>query len=129
MLIALAIIRHPTEDAILIARRKTDAHLGGLWEFPGGKCEPGEAPADCAVREALEEVGLAVTIEEEWPIVEHTYPTRHVELHPFVCRAESTEARALGSDEVRWVKIEDLGEYAFPEVNGAWIERLRSQRQ
>jgi mutator protein MutT len=127
VLIALAIILHPTDDAILIARRKADAHLGGLWEFPGGKCEPGEAPADCAVREAMEEVGLGVTVVEEWPVVEHQYPTRTVVLHPFVCKAESVEARALGSDEVRWVRISDLGEYVFPEVNGPWIDRLQKR--
>ena len=65
--IALALILHPTESAVLIAQRKADVHLANLWEFPGGKCLPGEAPADGARREAREETGLDVEILEAWP--------------------------------------------------------------
>jgi len=124
--IALAVIRHPRTDAVLIARRKDDAHLGGLWEFPGGKCLAGEAPADCAVRETLEETGLAVFILEAWPIIPYAYPERLVTLHPFLCRARAAEALPLASREVRWALPSALGEYAFPPANAPLLARLRA---
>lgn len=123
--VALAIIRHPVTDAVLIARRAVDMHLGGLWEFPGGKCLPGESPAVCAVREALEETGLPVQIAEAWPPLTYTYPERTVTLHPFLCRTPTREARPLASDDVVWARPCDLHKYAFPPANDPLIARLR----
>ncbi len=124
MTIALAIILHPTDGTVLIARRKADAHLPDVWEFPGGKRLPGEDPAVCAVREAREETGLDVTILEAWPVITHNYPDRDVVLHPFLCLAASGEARPLDSRAVVWAAPSDLGQYPFPEANGPLLERL-----
>lgn len=123
--VALAIIRHPASDAILIAHRAQDTHLGGLWEFPGGKCLPGEAPAACAVREALEETGLPVQIAEAWPPLTYVYPECTVTLHPFLCRVPTSEARPLASGDIVWVTPSRLHEYAFPPANEPLIARLR----
>ena len=101
--IALAIIRHPTDDLILIAQRKRDVHLGGFWEFPGGKCQSGESLAECAAREAQEETGLTVSVLEAWPPIPFEYPERIVTLHPFLCRADSADARPLGNRQIAWV--------------------------
>lgn len=127
MTIALAIILHPTDGTVLIARRKADAHLPDVWEFPGGKCRPGESPADCAVREAREETGLAVTVLEAWPSVSHAYPDRAVMLYPFLCQASSGEARPLESRAVAWAAPSELGRYPFPAANGPLLERLGAQ--
>lgn len=124
MTIALAIILHPTDGTVLIARRKADAHLPDVWEFPGGKCLPGEDPAACAVREAREETGLAVTVLEAWPALGHAYPDRAVTLYPFLCRAAGSEARALDSRAVAWAVPSELRRYPFPEANGPLLERL-----
>lgn len=124
--IALAIVRHPSTNAILLARRPDAAHQGGLWEFPGGKCQPGEAPADCAVRETLEETGLNVSVLEAWPVVPHVYPDRTVVLHPFFCRAFAADALPLASVDVRWVVPSDMGQYAFPPANAPLLARLRA---
>lgn len=123
--IALALIRHPHREAVLIARRRLDTHMGGLWEFPGGKCLAGEAPAACAVREAQEETGLAVQLLEAWPAIFYVYPERAVTLHPFLCRAQTDTALPLASVEMRWVLPSALGEYEFPPANTLLITRLR----
>lgn len=122
--IALALILHPTDKAILIAQRRPDAHLPNLWEFPGGKCLPGEAPADCAKRETQEETGLFVQVLEAWPALTHAYPERTVTLHPFLCRAPSADARPLGSRQIAWAPLDALGDYSFPEANAALLARL-----
>lgn len=125
--IALAIIRHPTLERYLIALRKQETHLGGFWEFPGGKCRPGESLAVCAVREAREEVGLTVTVEEAWPPIPFEYPERAVTLHPFLCRAVTADARPLDSRQVVWVAPSDLDRYAFPLANESLLTRLRGR--
>lgn len=124
--IALAIIRHPHTEAILIARRMDDTHMGGLWEFPGGKCRHAEAPDACAVRETREETGLAVVVLEAWPAITHAYPERTVTLHPFLCRAQTGDALPLASREVRWVLPSALPQYEFPSANAALVARLRA---
>ncbi len=125
MTIALALILHPGDDArILIAQRQDSAHQGGLWEFPGGKCRPGEAPADCAVRETREETGLEIAVLEAWPTVTHVYADRTVALHPFLCRAVSAEAKPISSKQVVWAARADLYGYPFPEANAPLLERL-----
>lgn len=122
--IGLALVLHPHADAILIARRNNDAHMGGLWEFPGGKCLPGEAPAACAVRECREETGLVAAVLEAWPAIIHVYPDRTVTLHPFLCRAQREDALPLAGQQVRWVPCGALGEYAFPPANAPLLARL-----
>ena len=124
MIIALAIILHPTGGTVLIAQRKAEAHLGNLWEFPGGKCWEGETPENCAVRETREETGLDVTILEAWPPITHAYPERTVILYPFLCQAESAEAQPRESRQAAWVSAEELSHYPFPEANGPLLDRL-----
>lgn len=125
--IALALILHPTDNAVLIAQRRDDAHLGGLWEFPGGKCLTDEAPAAAALRETREETGLEIHILEAWPSITHVYPERTVTLYPFLCRALSGEARPLGSRQISWASLDSLGRYAFPEANTPLLARLTAR--
>ena len=122
--IAIAIILHPTDGTVLISKRRADTHLANLWEFPGGKCLLGETPEECALRETREETGLNVTVLEAWPPLTYTYPERTVTLHPFLCRAQSGDAKALGSKEVDWALPTELGKYQFPEANKPLLERL-----
>lgn len=126
--IALAIIRHPQTSQYLIAQRRSNVHLPGLWEFPGGKCLPGEDPATCAVREAREETGLLVTIEDAWPSFSFEYPERVVMLHPFLCHAATADARPLGNRQVAWVAPNDLPRYPFPAANASLLNRLRENQ-
>jgi mutator protein MutT len=125
--IAIAIIAHPVEESILIAKRKADAHLPDLWEFPGGKCLPGESPREAVVREALEETGLEVEAGQGLEPIVFEYPDRTVRLFPFLCTTTSTDARPLGSQEVRWVDRVRLVDYDFPEANEPLIRTLVSR--
>ncbi|HSI35010.1 MAG: (deoxy)nucleoside triphosphate pyrophosphohydrolase [Phycisphaerae bacterium] len=110
---------------VLIARRAKGDAFADLWEFPGGKCEPGEAAADCVRRELLEETRLEVESVEALPVIEHHYPQVSVRLHPFVCRYVSGEAAAVSSVEVRWVLPAELGSgYGFPEANAGLLREL-----
>ncbi|BDI32203.1 NUDIX hydrolase [Capsulimonas corticalis] len=124
MNIAIAIIKHPKDDRILIAQRKADVHLANFWEFPGGKCHPGETLRQAVRRETREEVGLEIDILEEWNSITHDYPGRTVTLFPFLCRALSDDARPLGNGKVAWVTVAELPNYEFPEANAPLIRRL-----
>jgi len=104
-------------DRLLIARRPNHAMLGGLWEFPGGKVEPGEEIEQAVVREVREEVGIDCAVEEKIGTIEHGYTHFSITLHAFHCRYLNGEARALGCSEWRWIQLEQLSEFAFPGAN------------
>ncbi len=113
------------DGRFLVARRPRGVHLEGLWEFPGGKCDPGESLQQCLERELREELGAASRIGAEVMDVAHAYPERVVELHFFRC--ELLEApRPLLGQELRWVARDDLAALSFPPADAELIDRLRS---
>ena len=99
--VAIAVV----EDAgrVLIGRRPKGKPLGGYWEFPGGRVEPGETPEETAIRECQEETGLRVDVVGTYGCHEHEYSYDHVKLYFFACRPESTEEseRALSMGATR----------------------------
>jgi 8-oxo-dGTP diphosphatase len=109
---------------ILIARRHAGSHLGGLWEFPGGKRQPGETPEAALVREVREELDAAVTVGELLDDVEWTYPEKTVRLLFFRCALEG-EPRAAEGQEIAWVAPGDLDRYEFPPADEGLVARLR----
>lgn len=108
-----------------VTRRLKGAHLEGLWEFPGGKIEPGESLADGLRRELHEELGTAVEVGEEVFTVTHHYPDRSVELHFLACTFLNAPVPRLGQ-EMRWVPREDLRSLAFPPADEELIRVLES---
>jgi mutator protein MutT len=112
------------EGRLLIARRPEGVHLAGLWEFPGGKVEPEETPAECVVREMREEMGIEVEVGECHDVLEFVYPERQVRIYPFECRLISGEPEARGSAELRWVPPAELSEYEFPPANAPLLAKL-----
>jgi mutator protein MutT len=109
---------------ILIARRHAGSHLGGLWEFPGGKRQAGETPEAALVREIREELDAAATVGELLDDVEWRYPEKTVRLRFFRCAIEG-EPRAAEGQEIAWVAPLDLGSYEFPPADAGLVERLR----
>ncbi|MDA1139915.1 MAG: 8-oxo-dGTP diphosphatase MutT [Planctomycetota bacterium] len=120
--IAVAIIQRG--DEVLIARRSLDQHLGGLWEFPGGKIEDGETNEQALVRECREELGLEISPTSLFYEQQFEYPERGVHLYFYLCWSQGGRPRAIESDEVRWIKICDLNDYNFPEANQKVLELL-----
>jgi 8-oxo-dGTP diphosphatase len=110
--------------AFLVTRRTKGAHLEGHWEFPGGKCEPGESHTACVKREILEELGTGVRVGPEIFFVEHAYPERIVELHFFACELTAKPTPLLGQ-EMQWVRRDDLATLEFPAADAELVEMLR----
>jgi mutator protein MutT len=110
-------------DRFLITRRLDHKHLAGLWEFPGGKCEPGESPDACLRRELREELGVDGRIDEEIITTEHAYPDRTVRLHFRRCAIEG-EPRPLLGQEMRWVSREEMRLLPFPDADRQLIDVL-----
>jgi len=110
---------------LLIAKRRAGAHLGGLWEFPGGRLEAGESAADAAVREVLEETAVVCKATRIRLGFEFDYPDRKLAFQPVDCVWVSGEPEALESGEPRWVNQTEVAEYEFPPANAQLISELR----
>jgi len=111
---------------LLITQRHQDAHLGGLWEFPGGKREPNETFEQCLVRELREELGIEVEVGELVESLTHAYPEKTVTLKFFRCRLKQGEPRAIDCLDLRWVSVGELRNYEFPAADARLLEMLRS---
>ena len=122
--VVAAIIRK--DGRILITRRRPNAHLAGLWEFPGGKVEAGESLRAALEREIREEIGLEIRILDEFFTVDHDYPTKSVRLHFFNCVPLYGVAQPLDVAELQWVNPQDLTNYAFPPADTELLTKLRS---
>jgi 8-oxo-dGTP diphosphatase len=107
------------DGRVLLARRPEHKHLGGKWEFPGGKIEPGESPEAALVRECAEELGCRVEVGAALPAVEHVYPERTIRLQPYVCRLApgSPAPAATEHSALAWVEPERLAEYDLPAAD------------
>lgn len=110
---------------LLITQRHADAHLGGLWEFPGGKREPNEPFEQCLVRELNEELGIEVVVGELFERVTHAYPEKTVALKFFLCRIERGEPQPLGCAAVKWINLPELSQHEFPAADARLLERIR----
>jgi mutator protein MutT len=117
--VAVAIVKQG--ERWLVARRHADAHLGGLWEFPGGKSLPGESSAATALRELHEECGITAEVVHVLPAVTCKYVDRTVVLTGVVCRWSAGEAVPIGSAECRWVTAAELLALDMPAVNAGII--------
>lgn len=125
-IVVLAAVAADADGRLLVTRRLAGTHLAGLWEFPGGKCEPGESHEDCLRRELLEELGVGGEIGAEILSTEHAYADRVIRLHFRRCRLDGPPRPLLGQ-ELRWVAPRDLRTLDFPPADRELIDLL-SQR-
>jgi A/G-specific adenine glycosylase len=121
--IAVGVVRR--DGRILITRRKEDGLLGGLWEFPGGKVEPGETAADACRREIAEEVSLRVEVGALVARVDHAYTHFRVAVEVFDCECGPGDVVLDGPTDHRWILLEEAERYAFPAVNRKIFAELR----
>ena len=112
-------------DRLLIAQRPPGVHLEGLWEFPGGKREPGETYEACLLREIREELGCEVLVGPMLHEAEHAYPEKCVRIRFFQCQLVSGIPEPLECAALRWVSPDSLGQFQFPEADQALIEQLK----
>jgi 8-oxo-dGTP diphosphatase len=121
LVVAAAVIEK--HGRFLLTRRLEGTHLAGRWEFPGGKCEPGETPPQALARELEEELAVAIAIGPPILVTTHAYDEPSVELHFYVTRLLGTPTPQLGQ-AMRWASREELGELDFPEADAALIAML-----
>jgi 8-oxo-dGTP diphosphatase len=111
------------DGRFLVSRRLKGTHLAGHWEFPGGKCEPGESHEACLAREFREELNVDVDVGAEILTTEHAYPERTVRLHFRRCVMRGTPRSMLGQ-EIRWITKDEMRSLPFPEADRALIAIL-----
>ncbi|MEI8251460.1 MAG: 8-oxo-dGTP diphosphatase MutT [Synechococcus sp. ELA057] len=112
---------------VLIDQRLNEGLLGGLWEFPGGKQEPGEPIETTIERELREELAITVEVGEALISLEHAYSHKRLRFVVHLCRWISGEPQPLASQQVRWVDPADLEAYPFPAANARIIAALRER--
>jgi mutator protein MutT len=111
------------DGAYLVTRRLRGTHLEGFWEFPGGKCQPGETVEECLVREIREELGCETTVGAKLLSVAHDYSDRTVHLHFFQCDLLG-DPRSLLGQEIMWVPRAGLQSLNFPPADDELIQLL-----
>ena len=111
------------DGRFLVSRRLKGTHLAGLWEFPGGKCDPDETHDACLRRELLEELGVSSIVGDEILVTEHAYPERTVRLHFRRATIAGEPAPVLGQ-EIRWIDRDELGTLPFPDADRELIRLL-----
>ena len=130
------VVTHPPIDVVagvirredgrlLITQRLADDTLGGYWEFPGGKVDPGEELKAALHRELREELGLVTEIGAQIHEIVHAYPDRDVRLYFFDARIVSGEPQKLEVADFLWVSLDDLMNYQFPEADLPLLNQLR----
>ncbi len=112
---------------VLIDQRLDEGLLGGLWEFPGGKQEPGEPITATIERELMEELAITVSVGEELITLEHAYSHKRLRFVVHLCEHRSGEPQPLACQQVRWVEPEELDRYPFPAANARIIAALRAR--
>ena len=126
VLVVAAVIER--NGKVLVSLRRPKGERASLWEFPGGKVEPGEGERAALARELQEELGVRAAIGEEYARVEHIYPDLQVELALFRCRLHAgEEPRPLACDQIRWISRRDLPGLPFCEADVPILVRLAEE--
>ncbi len=114
------------DGRVLITQRPEGKQLAGLWEFPGGKVEPGETPEEALVRELREEIGVETKIACLAPLTfaSHTYEAFHLLMPLYVCRRFEGMPRPIEVQAVKWVRPNRLRDYPMPPADAPLIPFL-----
>lgn len=127
--VCATVLQKPTGE-ILLVQRPAHKPLGLMWEFPGGKVEPGETPQQTAVREAEEEIGLHINAEdlEPYTFLSQKEEWGHMVMLVFHCRRWQGEVTLKeGQPDSKWVAARQLRDYLIPEADLPIIKRLEQE--
>jgi A/G-specific adenine glycosylase len=111
----------------LIAQRQPEGLLGGLWEFPGGKIEPGETMPECVARELREELAVEVEVGELLCKVKHAFTHFKITLYAYECQLIEGTPQAIGCADWRWVTLDTIDQFAFGAADRQVIAELRAR--
>lgn len=123
----VAAVLRDAQGRVLLARRLPGGPHGGLWEFPGGKIEPGETPREALARELAEELGIQVAVSDELLAVDHSYPHLRIRLTAYACTLAAGAPAPLHCQEFAWVSPGDLASYPMPEADVPIARKLASR--
>jgi 8-oxo-dGTP diphosphatase len=125
LVVACALI--DPDGRVLIAQRPAGKSMGGLWEFPGGKVEPGERPEEALIRELSEELGIAVKEPclAPFSFASHAYPDFHLLMPLYVCRRWEGVPQAKEHLALKWVRPKELKDYPMPPADLPLVPMLR----
>ncbi|GJE40624.1 (deoxy)nucleoside triphosphate pyrophosphohydrolase [Methylobacterium persicinum] len=126
LLLVVAVALVDADGRVLVSERPAGKQLAGLWEFPGGKVEPGERPEETLIRELAEELGI--TVEEPClaplTFASHAYPDFHLLMPLYVCRRWTGTPRSLEGQALKWVRPKALRDLAMPPADSPLIPFL-----
>jgi 8-oxo-dGTP diphosphatase len=107
------------EGKVLLAKRPPGRPLAGLWEFPGGKVDPGEDPETALIRELMEELGIEIARADLVPLTfaSHAYPEFHLLMPLYLCKRWEGDIAAQENQELLWVKPDELRLYDMPPAD------------
>lgn len=120
----LAGLIYDREGKLLIARRKAGLANGGKWEFPGGKLQRGESPEACLEREIAEELGITITVEHPYFLVQHDYPGQSILLISYICRFRGGDWRLIDHDRVEWRHAAQLAGVDFSAADVPIVNKI-----
>ncbi len=127
LLLVAAVALVDADRRVLIAQRPEGKQLAGLWEFPGGKVEPGERPEETLIRELREELAISVKEPCLAPLTfaSHRYPDFHLLMPLFICRRWEGTPQAVEHQALKWVEPVRLREFPMPPADEPLIPMLR----
>jgi 8-oxo-dGTP diphosphatase len=126
LLLVVAVALVDSDGRVLVSQRPEGKSLAGLWEFPGGKVEPGERPEIALIRELREELGIAVAEPCLAPLTfaSHAYPDMHLLMPLYICRRWDGMARSCEGQPLRWLRPRDLRSVPMPPADEPLIPAL-----
>lgn len=125
--VAVAILQQG--EKVLIGQRPNKGDCALDWEFPGGKCEQGETPQQCVVRECQEELGVEIGGLSLYHVLEHTYPSQTVRVYFWQAHILQGKVQRRVHQQLLWVPLAQLGQYSFCKANAPVIQKLLAQAQ
>ncbi len=127
LILVAAVALVDADGRVLLARRPEGKSMAGLWEFPGGKVDPGETPETALIRELAEELGIDVAASclAPFTFASHAYPDFHLLMPLYVCRKWSGIPMAREGQRLTWVRPARLGEYPMPPADKPLVAMLR----
>ena len=125
LVVAIALI--DSDGRVLIAQRPEGKKMAGLWEFPGGKVDPGETPENALIRECAEELGIDIRASCLAPVAfaSHTYDDFHLLMPLYVCRVWKGMVRSQEGQALKWVRPSKMGDYPMPAADIPLVAQLQ----